>query len=74
MQVAVNVTYVIECGSRSSNISNFEPYIIGGQDALPGAWPWQVLVFVSPAVCGGSLLNTRWVLTAANCITNNEYV
>ncbi|XP_043835740.1 serine protease 38 [Dromiciops gliroides] len=42
--------------------------ILGGQDALQGKWPWQVsLFFRGFHICGGSILNMNWVLTAAHC-------
>lgn len=51
-----------------------EPHIIGGQDAEPGEWPWQVALvrrgrnIYSGQFCGGSLIHTSWVLTAAHCV------
>ncbi|XP_048103527.1 mucin-5AC-like isoform X3 [Alosa alosa] len=47
-----------------------------GQDAPAGNWPWQAsLHFVisgvpSSFLCGGSLINDQWVLSAANCFSS----
>ncbi|MCB0193167.1 MAG: trypsin-like serine protease [Anaerolineae bacterium] len=55
--------------------------IVGGQDADPNEWPWQVRItipipekpgFIS--VCGGTLITNEWVLTAAHCIQSNGVV
>ena len=57
------------CGRRSPNITNVGPYIINGQWAARGAWPWQVMLKLYGRFrCGGSLINNRWVVTAAHCI------
>ena len=43
--------------------------IIGGQWADRGAWPWHILFrYKERYFCGGSLINNRWVVTAAHCI------
>uniref|UniRef100_A0A8C6UE93 Peptidase S1 domain-containing protein n=1 Tax=Neogobius melanostomus TaxID=47308 RepID=A0A8C6UE93_9GOBI len=45
--------------------------IVGGEEASPGAWPWQIYLqtFDSDGkeyLCGGSLITNQWVLTATH--------
>jgi secreted trypsin-like serine protease len=43
--------------------------IVFGQKAVPGQFPWQVRIISSPNnLCGGSLIDPNWVLTAAHCV------
>uniref|UniRef100_UPI00398E5B70 transmembrane protease serine 4-like n=1 Tax=Pristiophorus japonicus TaxID=55135 RepID=UPI00398E5B70 len=42
--------------------------IVGGSDATIDEWPWQVsLQYKSQHLCGGSVLNPNWIVTAAHC-------
>uniref|UniRef100_A0A3Q3B8Y9 Tryptase-like n=1 Tax=Kryptolebias marmoratus TaxID=37003 RepID=A0A3Q3B8Y9_KRYMA len=59
------------CGTAPLN-TNSESRIIGGQDAPAGSWPWQVSLHIQTTLCGGSLINNQWVLTAAQCFTSNS--
>jgi secreted trypsin-like serine protease len=49
-----------------------EKFIVGGRDAFPGEHPHVVSFRYEMGLvlhgCSGSILNTRWVLTAAHCI------
>ncbi|XP_076314877.1 uncharacterized protein LOC143227305 [Tachypleus tridentatus] len=63
--------YRKDCGVRS-----LRPYgrIVGGRNAYFGEWPWQVLLKESTWLglflknkCGGVLLNSKYVITAAHC-------
>ncbi|MCB2076871.1 MAG: serine protease [Novosphingobium sp.] len=49
-----------------------DSFITQGIKSADGAWPWQVRLFDGDqdtmGFCGGSLINERWVLTAAHCV------
>jgi secreted trypsin-like serine protease len=42
--------------------------ITGGYPAAPCQFPWQVALLIDNTYfCGGSLISSQWVLTAAHC-------
>ncbi|XP_062977531.1 transmembrane protease serine 12-like [Elgaria multicarinata webbii] len=77
------LTLFVVLGGRAADECGTRPFvddiatgtrIVGGHDALVGAWPWQVSLQVYRFgvgyhhVCGGALINNNTVLTAAHCI------
>ncbi|HUG61155.1 MAG TPA: serine protease [Methylomirabilota bacterium] len=53
------------------------PQIVGGSPAGPNEFPWQVGLLSADTdnnfnaqFCGGSLIASHWVLTAAHCVTD----
>ncbi|XP_072282432.1 transmembrane protease serine 13-like [Pyxicephalus adspersus] len=59
-----------DCGKQKSSSSR----IIGGTLATIGEWPWQVSLQVPNGkgyshICGGTLINNNWVVTASHCFS-----
>jgi len=58
---------VRECG-RPAIPPSVNVRVVGGVEAMPHSWPWQVSLQKNGAhFCGGSIINERWVLSAAHC-------
>ena len=42
--------------------------IVGGEQSIKGDFPWQVAIYYGKKfLCGGSLIDSRHVLSAAHC-------
>ncbi|XP_015818761.3 chymotrypsin-like protease CTRL-1 [Nothobranchius furzeri] len=55
--------------TQDCGIAPLNTRIVGGDNATSGSWPWQVSIHYSTShICGGTLINDQWVLTAAHCI------
>eukprot|EP00112_Aurelia_sp_Birch-Aquarium-sp1_P007983 Seg1871.3 transcript_id=Seg1871.3/GoldUCD/mRNA.D3Y31 product="Transmembrane protease serine 9" protein_id=Seg1871.3/GoldUCD/D3Y31 len=61
------------CGTRAHGLAHpaLNPQqIVGGSNARPGDWPWQV-GFASAGstfvYCGGTLVSDEWIISAAHC-------
>ncbi|XP_062036912.1 serine protease 41-like [Lepus europaeus] len=59
----VSLSTAEPCGEREN-----KPLIVGGVESVRGRWPWMAsLRRNNRHACGGTLLNRRWVMSAAHC-------
>ena len=63
--------FVPVCAGWSCGVRPSGGRIVGGEDAIPNSWPWQVSLRKGSTnyhTCGGTLIRPDWVLTAAHCV------
>ena len=68
---------VLDCGKDKTN---YDVFVVGGNNAMPNTWIWQVALYKIDAEgfwddefkCGGSLISNEHVLTAAHCVTSYD--
>lgn len=74
-KAAVRDVTVSNCGTGPNTMKNLNR-IVNGTRSGPGMFPWQVYLRISTnqgeMLCGGSILNENWVLTAAHCISSEQ--
>ncbi|XP_056256779.1 serine protease 1-like [Seriola aureovittata] len=73
---AVLSAFMVTGNNAQSSVCGTAPLntkIVGGQSAVPGAWPWQASLYMNGIFfCGGSLINNQWVLTGAQCFPSTS--
>lgn len=55
-------------GAASADMGK-QPFVVNGTDATIAEFPYMIaLLYSNSFSCGGSILNTEWVLTAGKLI------
>jgi len=80
--LAAPFPFPLDCGINYIEPDNVEnttfkastPGIVGGYEAVPGSWPWQAyLIYKGKFACGGTLISSKWVQTAAHCVFEGSH-
>ncbi|MFB9903955.1 serine protease [Allokutzneria oryzae] len=74
-QVLVAATVLLGLSAPPPASADPEPRIVGGTEVKANRYPWMVAIIDAgrrTQFCGGSLVNSRWVVTAAHCLTGRR--
>ncbi|XP_053317855.1 coagulation factor XII [Spea bombifrons] len=62
------------CEKKFQKTPSITPRIVGGLVALPASHPYVAALYISSHFCGGSLISSCWILTAAHCLEQRPNV
>ncbi|XP_018335834.1 modular serine protease-like isoform X2 [Agrilus planipennis] len=69
-------SYSIECTPACGKRGGIgQTNVVGGNIALKHDFPWHVGIYLSSDkthICGGSIISSKFIVTAAHCLTNLE--
>jgi secreted trypsin-like serine protease len=67
------VSLLVPASAAAQGDRSVQPRIVGGHAVSISRYPWQAALFVDgEQTCGGSLLTSRIVITAAHCVADTD--
>ncbi|XP_016288701.2 transmembrane protease serine 4-like [Monodelphis domestica] len=68
--MALVALHCTDCGG-----SLYSSRVVGGHESSVKSWPWQVSIqYKKSHICGGSILDHYWILTASHCFRISSVV
>ncbi|CAH2277313.1 coagulation factor XII isoform X1 [Pelobates cultripes] len=58
----------VSCEKTFQKTPSVSSRIVGGLVALPASHPYMAALYISSHFCGGALISSCWILTAAHCL------
>uniref|UniRef100_S4RVG1 Peptidase S1 domain-containing protein n=1 Tax=Petromyzon marinus TaxID=7757 RepID=S4RVG1_PETMA len=59
--------FALLVGTAAAAPYMYEDHIVGGSECAAHSQPWQVSLNIGYHFCGGSLISSEWVVSAAHC-------
>jgi len=74
MKIALIFALLVGCATAVPTASKGPARIVGGEEAVPNEFPWQLsLQYYGSHICGATIYNELTVITAAHCIVTDDY-
>ena len=77
----LGLNFTANCGRSHTHAVQPDWRIVGGTPTASGEFPWQIMLTRSYTnelgqkmmeLCGGTILNEKWMLTAAHCVAKSS--